>query len=402
MSILEQTRSLPRGLSLANDRLAVAAPVLVVLAVLSILVTAGLQIYHGNPTGFTLFGSRFVQDTHPPPGALHNSPIGYDGQFYWIEARDPLLLFRSTFADMRGPGGGYHFQRPAYPALAYLLAAGQESALPWTMLLVNVLAILGVTALLSVYCRRRGRSPMWALAVGLTPGLLMPALRDLTDPLATAAAVGGLIAWYSERRWWSALLLSVAVLSREPLGIVVVGVAVETAVRAWRARRDRQELRRTWARSWPVMAAPVAAYAAWQIYIRVQTPAIPGTATVGATGPPQSPSLSRVWERVHALLNTAIPQVASWEILYLVLIVVAAVAALRLALRGSAAGVAALLMAATLLIIAFGDQWGLTRYSAPVFAMVLLGSLEHRSRLATAACALAAAMSLGLPWVVSF
>jgi hypothetical protein len=402
MSLLEETRPLPRPARLFSERLAVVAPTLVVLVVLGFLIGGGLRLYQGNPTGFTVFGSRFLQDTHPPVGALHNSPNGYDGQFYWIEARDPLLLLRSTFADMKGPGAGYHFQRPAYPALAYLLAGGQESALPWTMLLVNVMAILGVTATMSVYCRRRGWSPLWALAIGLMPGLLMAALRDLTDPLATVAAVGGLIAWSSSRRWWSALLLSVAVLSREPLGLAVVGVAAETSVQAWKAWPDRPALRRIWARSWPAMVLPVLSYLLWQVYIRLQTPAIPGTAPVGATGPPQSPSLTSIWERVHSLLGSAAPQVAYWELVYLVLIIVAAVAALRLAARGSAAGVAALLMGATLLIIDFGDQWGLTRYSAPLFAMVLVGGLERGSRLATRVCAAAAAMTICLPWVISF
>ena len=147
--------------SLARTRAAVAGPVLVVILVLGLLVGPRLATYHGNPAGFALFGKEYVHYTHPPSGAPLESPIGYDGQFYWIEARDPLLLHRATFADMSGPGAGYHFQRPAYPALAYVLALGQPGALPWALLVINLLAVVGVTFAFAIYCRRRGWSCWW-------------------------------------------------------------------------------------------------------------------------------------------------------------------------------------------------------------------------------------------------
>jgi hypothetical protein len=75
--------------------------------------------------------------------------------------------------------------------------------------------------------------------------------------------------------------------------------------------------------------------------------------------------------------------------------------AIVLARRGSAAGVAALLFAATLTMISFGDQWGITRYSAPLFAMLLLSGLEQRSRVAVGICAAASATSMFLPWVIT-
>ncbi len=99
-------------------------PVLVVAVVLGFLIAARLSTYHGNAAGFVLFGQRYVHYTHPPAGAPINSPDGYDGQFYWLQATDPLLLHHSTLADIHNTAPGYHLQRPAYPALAYALAAG--------------------------------------------------------------------------------------------------------------------------------------------------------------------------------------------------------------------------------------------------------------------------------------
>ena len=83
-----------------------------------------------------------------------------------------------------------------------------------------------------------------ALVIGLMPGLLMPTLRDLTDTVAIAAGLAGLLAWRCERRWWAAGLLTVAVLSREPMSIVAAAIAIESGVCSWRARRQSGAVRR--------------------------------------------------------------------------------------------------------------------------------------------------------------
>jgi hypothetical protein len=134
------------GPRLIRARASVIGPVLVVAVVLGLLIGSRLSFYHGDPAGFVLFGQRFLQYTHPPAGAPVNSPYGYDGQFYWIQATDPLLLRHATLVNLQATAPGYHLQRAAYPALAYALALGQRGALPWTLLSVNVFAVLGITA----------------------------------------------------------------------------------------------------------------------------------------------------------------------------------------------------------------------------------------------------------------
>lgn len=399
-SIEENRRAWAGGWRLTATQRAVAGPVAVVVLVLALLVGTRLASYHGDPAGFIVFGHQYEQYTHPPAGAPANSPIGYDGQFYWIEARDPLLLHRSTFSDMTGPGAGYHFQRPAYPALAFLLALGQIAALPWTMLLVNLLAVVGITAAFAFYCHRRGWSSWWALVIGLMPGLLMPTLRDLTDTLALATALAGLLAWYSQRRWWAAGLLTVAVLSREPMLVVPVAIAAEAAISLWGSRPRRARLGAIVARAWPPVVLPVAAFGAWQAYIHLHSPVIAGAAKAGATSPLLLPSFSGLADRVRLLLSGTPPLIATWEVVYLVLVVAAALTALLLVRRGRAAGIGALLFAGTLVLIQFGDQWGLTRYTAPLFAMLLLVGLERQSRLAKTICVAATGMSLFLPWLI--
>ncbi len=387
------------GIRLAARRLTVAAPVLVVALVLAMLIGSRLGDYHGNPAGFILFGQRFARYTHPPAGAPVLSPQGYDGQFYWIEAGDPLLLRRSTVADMVGPAG-YHFQRPAYPALAYLLALGRRAALPWAMLAVNVLAVLGLTAAFAVFCRRRGWSVWWALAVGALPGLLMPTLRDLTDPLATATMLGALLAWRSERRWAAALLLSISVLSRETGAVAVAAILLEALVRCARARRDRRAVLALVRLAWPPVVVPTAAYAAWQAYVRLTVPHIPGSVSVAATAAPAGSPLAFL-SKLAPMLHGFGSAVSSWDLVYAALMLAAMALSVWLARRGLAAGVSALGLAAVLLLVPFDDQWVLARYTAPLFGALLISGLEQRSRTARSLAAAAGAMSLFLPWVIT-
>ena len=170
----------------------VLAPVLVVAVVLGFLIASRLVVYHGNATGFVLFGRTTSGSPIPPAGAPINSPAGYDGQFYWIQANDPLLLRGSTLADLHATAPGYHLQRLAYPRWPSPSPPVSAARCHGRLLAVNVLAVLG---------HHRRRSPPTRAAAagrrggrsrsGLTPGLLMPTLRDLSDPLATASMLAG-------------------------------------------------------------------------------------------------------------------------------------------------------------------------------------------------------------------
>jgi hypothetical protein len=371
----------------------VAAPVLVVAVVLGFLLAARLSTYHGNAAGFALFGRQYVRYTHPPARAPINSATGYDGQFYWIQATDPLLLHRSTLTNLHATAPGYHLQRLAYPALAFVLAAGSRTVLPWALLAVNVFALLGITAAFSVYAWRRGWSCWWALAVGLMPGLLMPTLRDLSDPLAVAGMLGGLMAWQRGRSWLAGALLTVAVLAREPMMLAVAAVAADAGGRWWRERRIPGSFIRSLRRAWPAVVIPAAAFLVWQVYIHGRY-----GASAAASSKPVLPPLQDFVDEVRYALGHDAPATALWDLVYLVLILTGmggAVALLRQ--RPTAPTLAAVLFAVSLTVIVFGDQWGDTRYSAPLFAALLLGGLESGSRRVPRLCALVAGMTLFLP-----
>jgi hypothetical protein len=373
-----------------RDLLGISLPVLVVAAVLAAAIGQQLTAYGGNLTGFVQFGTDFAHTVNPPRGAIvfrhDEAKSGYDGQFYYVLARDPLLLHQSTFDEL----GGEVFRawRIAYPALAYLLAAGHPGSVPLAMLMVNVLVVLVLTAGFSLHCYRRGWSTLWAVVLGLLPGLLTGTLRDLTDPLATAAMVAGLLAYASGRRRVAAALLAVAVLSREVAVLAVLAVALDASIHVWRQRKRREDARGILSNAAPVVLIPAAAFIGWQLYVAAR---YGGPVHTAATTPPFVTFTTDFREA----LNREVPSGAAWAIAYELLIVAAILAAGRSLLHGlSAQTIAAVLIALTLPIAGFGPIWGATRISLPLFALLLTIGLENRTKLNVCICTTAAGMTL--------
>ena len=120
------------------------APVVVVAVVLALSLVPALVAFRGNATGFVWFGRAYVTQTHPPSGALVRTSQGYDGQYFWAQATDPLLLSGQTRSHLRPVA--FRLQRVAYPMAAFLLAGGHEAALPWALLAINVFLVLMLTS----------------------------------------------------------------------------------------------------------------------------------------------------------------------------------------------------------------------------------------------------------------
>lgn len=393
------------GLARAGSGAGVGVPVAIVALVLALLIGQALSMNGGSVLGLIEFGRHYLAYTHPPAGVPGFSPDGYDGQFYWIQAGDPLLLHAGTLARLSATHPDF-MQRLAYPAFAFLLAGGQRAVLPYTMLAVNVLAVLGITWAVAAYARDRGRSPMWALAVGLTPGLLMPVLRDLTDPLATCAMLGGLLAWEQGRRWWAAALLATAALAREPMVVALVAVGVDAAADWWRTRDAAgwaHAMRQAAVRAWPVLVVPAVLFVAWQAYLRVRY--VPG-ATVAApaqlTGTWAFPPFAGLIGEPHLASQLEPAHIVGWNMAYVALLLVGGATALQLLRRDvHTMSVAAALMLGVLAVIPRIDSaWPLTRYGAPLLVTLLVAGLRLRSRSAVAIPVAAAVLSLWLPLVI--
>lgn len=374
-------------------RWGVLGPGAVVGLMVALVVSSGLAASHGDPSGFVHFGRVFAAVIHPPRGAILATPSGYDGQYFWSLATDPLLLHPSTIGAFATQG--FRLQRIAYPALVDLLAAGRPAGVLWALLAVNVVTVIGATVLFAGYARRRGWSGWWGLALGLLPGLMYALLGDLSDGLAVATMLGGLVAFRHDRRWTAGVLLAVAGLAREPMMLAVLAVAVQNAVVARsRARLQVIELRRAVREAaWTPVLVPALAFSAWQLYIRVR-----GGGAISAPGSAFAAPFTQLGAELHHALHAASAVDGAWDILYLTAMVTGMALAAAHARRGpSAPAVAALLFALVLPVLTFGDAWSYTRLSAPLFACLLLAGLERRARGTLLICAAVAALGALVP-----
>jgi hypothetical protein len=205
-------------------------PWMVVLLVGLAYVGLTLARYGGDPLAFALVGTRYSQGD--PQGSQ-----GYDGQFAYYIARDPVGGWRHCDVP------AYRYQRVLYPLLASVLALGRPEMVGWTLIALNLAALAGGTYFTEQLLAARGMSRWYALAYGLYGGLVAGLRLDLSEPLAYGLVQAGLWAWEKQRRRGAGgqrssaagVLLALAALTKETTLVAVAGLSLHLALdRRWR------------------------------------------------------------------------------------------------------------------------------------------------------------------------
>ncbi len=96
--------------------------------------------------------------------------------------------------------------------LAHLLALGRATFVPWSMIVVNYLAICALAFSSALFAQRLGWPAVYGLGIAFLPAALLGLARDLPDPLAISLMVGSLFLLHSRRIGWGAAVLALAVL----------------------------------------------------------------------------------------------------------------------------------------------------------------------------------------------
>ncbi len=163
-----------------------------------------LSLSGGDPMVFVGLGTRFAEQNS-------QGTEGYDGQFVYYIATDPLK------APAKIDVPAYRFQRIIYPLLALILSGGYDALIPWLLLLINLLAITACVGLVETMLTWHHISRWYALPVGLYAGQLLSLRVDLPEPLALSLTLLGM--WlFSHGQWlWSAIAFSLAVLTKETM-----------------------------------------------------------------------------------------------------------------------------------------------------------------------------------------
>jgi hypothetical protein len=195
----------------------------VILGYVGVTVVA-LRPYDFNPTGPIRIGTMLPAERFWTPSTRVEPGVGYDGQWFFYIAHDPLLREPDpeTFLDLPA----YRYARILYPTLAWALALGQPAALPWTLLAVNLLAVLGGTVACLDLLGQLGASRWLALAFAFSPPMMIGVSAMLAEPTSFALVVAGLALAVRGRHRPAGVILALAVLAREPSILIPLGLGL--------------------------------------------------------------------------------------------------------------------------------------------------------------------------------
>jgi hypothetical protein len=166
---------------------------------------------------WVVVGGKYVNPKHTPP-YLHVflGPNGYDGQYFWRIAVKPWSLKTSALDGIR-LSSAYRLNRIVYPTLSWLVAGGRASLIAWSLVIVNVLALLVLVQCALAIAEKAGKSSWAGLSILLIPGLVGAYSRDLSEILTVTFLLLGLLAAREQRWVWSGVALAFGILTRESL-----------------------------------------------------------------------------------------------------------------------------------------------------------------------------------------
>lgn len=198
-------------------------PSVVIGLVYALLLAFFVIARHYSAFDFIHLGT--VWGSHIPSGTW-----GYDGQFYYQIARNPLGAV--PYMD----NAPYRYEHLLYSLLAWLLSFGQPSLVPYTLLFINFISIVGSVEIVARLLGKHDFSPWFSLALGLYYGMAVGLTFDTTEPFTCLLLVLG--AWSLERKHLAlgALWLGLATLSRETAVLFPLGLALASLwYHRWRA-----------------------------------------------------------------------------------------------------------------------------------------------------------------------
>ena len=247
-------------------------------ALIATLVAAGFTLArwqtwaHGQISRFILVGLHFATPSQLPHGMPVAKTYGYDGQFFYRLAINPFNLHHTAYGiTMDRP---YRFMRIGYPALTWLVSAGQHSLVPVMLVAVNIAAIGALGWLGARFALDGGRHALAGLLVPGYFGLITSLSRDTAEPLAAALLLAGLLAVRARRPVLAAFFLAYGALTRETVMVAVAAIAILRVIGMLRgSTRDGHGVRT--GRDDLAWVVPAVGFTAWEAVVKLATGSIP-------------------------------------------------------------------------------------------------------------------------------
>jgi len=221
---------------------------------------------------FILIGQNFAQPAQLPASMPLRAKYGYDGQFYYRLAINPLNFHQTAYGVTID--AAYRFMRIGYPVLTWFVSLGHISLVPYMLVAVNVAAIGALGYIGGQFAIQGGRHAAWGLLLPGYFGLVTSLCRDTGEPVAAACMLAGLLAIRARRRRLAAVLLAFGALTRETVMVLVAAIAIVRVVgflrRRYRPGRDDI-----------VWVLPAAVFVVWELLVLWFTGSMPMLADGG-------------------------------------------------------------------------------------------------------------------------
>ena len=231
------------------------------LAIYLLFIIAKLAVHDGDITRFIVAGDRFFTKSELTyPIAVEPHSDGYDGQFYYRLALDPLTTKRTAFGITMEQNPVVRDQRILYPATVWLVSGGNGYVVPFMMVAVNLLSLLLIAWFGLRLADHFGVDSRLAILFPLYPGFILSLSRDTVEIFATLFALSAILAAVRKNYIAASLLAGAAVLARETTLLYMAGfglVALYESV-VWKKSYVRVLL----------CAVPLIIFLIWEIVLR--------------------------------------------------------------------------------------------------------------------------------------
>jgi hypothetical protein len=198
--------------------------------------------------------------------------------FFYRLALDPFSR-QDEAHGIRFDSGSYRQQRILYPLIAGTLGGWSPSAVAYTLILTNWIAILAIAWIGVRLAQSAGLDGRWGIVFPLWPGLLLSLLRNLAEPTAIALMLAGALQLRRRLPAAAAATLTVAALARETTLLVPLAWF---AIQVWQ-RVTKKDACTSWKPAL-LAAIPLAAYGVWTLILTIQWgvhPAVAGRGNLG-------------------------------------------------------------------------------------------------------------------------
>lgn len=246
--------------------------------ILAILIAGRSYPACSDFTYFFVGGTDFVNADETPAPVWLQAGQGYDGQFFYRLALDPLNFSKTAFG-VTLDVVPYRVQRIMYPLLSWMLSFGGIPWLvPYALVFINVLAFFGILYFFNAIIKLLSGVNEASFLPLLLCGIYMSVARDLSE--VTELFFFTATVYYLFKKAWGkfALLASLTLLSRET-ALIALGPIVFVTI--FMQVRDKTFTLRS-----ILLLVPFFIFGLWKFYISVNTDPVQGTGVLNNIGIP--------------------------------------------------------------------------------------------------------------------